>query len=112
MRVENPWVAAHLANAEEPYYTTDEGLFGHGWELLKRLLETALGGAVGDRLERWEYRRKLRRFSSDLKTPHHAARLDAEHVKGHFSDHGHPVMRRYQERLREYDLDTLPLAGD
>ena len=47
-----------------------------------------------------------------MQTPHSAAQLDDQHVKGHFNDHGHPVMQQYHERLRAYDLEALPLAGD
>jgi hypothetical protein len=55
-----------------------------------------------------------RKLAPGLQTPHHAAKLDAEQVKGHFNDHGHPVLQQYRERLRRYHIEdvTLPLAGD
>jgi hypothetical protein len=73
-----------------------------------------LGGRLGDRLENWEYRRKLRRFQSELQTPYSSAKLDDRHVKGHFNDHGHPVLRKYQERLYQYGLDEMAhsMPGD
>jgi hypothetical protein len=121
MRAANPWVAEQLPNANTPYYPFVEAHIGRGWALLKRLLEWVLGGALGDRLDAWEQRRKVRRFARHLETPNHAAKLDQQQVKGHFNDHGHPVMQRYADRLRRYGLlsaessayaDVLPLAGD
>ena len=96
MRNSNPWAADFLANANAAFYVEAErmpaGLGGGS----KRAAEFLLGGRLGDALESWEYRRKLRRFSADMQTPHHAAQLDDQHVKGHFNDHGHPVMETYQ----------------
>lgn len=112
MRTRNDWVSAYLPNANAPIHAEAERIPGRGWRLFKRTAEFLLGGRVGDALEGWEYRRKLRRFAPDLKAPHSAAQLDAQHVKGHFNDHGHPVMQQYNERLRHYDLETLRLAGD
>ncbi len=112
MRAQNDWVAAYLPNAGTPLHAEPERTPGRGWRLLKRAAEVLLGGRLGEALESWEYRRKLRRFAPDLQTAHSAAQLDAQHVKGHFNDHGHPVLQQYRERLRRYDLDTLRLAGD
>lgn len=112
MRAENRWVEAYLPNADAPLHAEAERIPGRGWRLLKQAAEFVLGGRLGDALEGWEYRRKLRRFAPDLQTPNSAAQLDAQHVKGHFNDHGHPVIQQYRERLRQYDLHALPLAGD
>ena len=112
MRAANEWVDNSLPNAKNPYYAEAERMPGAGWRLLKGAAEWLLGGRVGDALEAWEYRRKLRRFADELKTPHHAALLDDQHVKGHFKDHGHPILEQYEQRLRQYDLAALPQAGD
>lgn len=112
MRTSNRWVEAHLANAKTSFYQVSEHSPSRAWRWLKRSAEFLLGGTIGDKLENWEYQRKLRRFAADLQTPNSAARLDDQQVKGHFRDHGHPVLQQYQERLRQYDLDALSLAGD
>jgi len=112
MRGANRWVEDYLPNAALPYFAEAEYVPRGGWNALKRLGEWALGGRLGDALERWEYQRKLRRFADDLRTPNSAALLDDQHVKGHFQDHGHPVMQEYARRLRAFELDALPLAGD
>lgn len=112
MRESNAWVARYLANAGSAYYDEAERRPGRFWGMIKRAAEVILGGRLGDRLEAWEYRRKLRRFAPEMQTPHSAAQLDAQHVKGHFKDHGHPVMSRYDQRLSEYDSDAVSLTGD
>ncbi|MEO8394029.1 MAG: hypothetical protein ABI700_13650 [Chloroflexota bacterium] len=110
MRAQNAWVVDYLPNANAPFYAEADQGNQAGW--LKKMGEFLLGGRIGSALEQWEYRRKLRRFAGEMRTPHSAAKLDDQHVKGHFKDHGHPVMEQYHERLRAYNLDALPLAGD
>lgn len=114
MRLANPWTDAYLPNARTSCYAPAEIQPGAFWQTLKNGLEWLLRGRLGDKLEQWEYQRKLRRFARDLKTPHSSAQLDSSHVKGHFNDHGHPVLRRYQEHLRRYQLEdeALAVAGD
>lgn len=114
LRDSNRWVSAHLANAEGAFYTEAERPTGCGWSAFKALLERLLAGRAGDALERWEYRRKLRRFAGQMQTPHSAAQLDESRVKGHFNDHGHFVLREYATRLRAHGLESAPLpkAGD
>jgi hypothetical protein len=83
-----------------------------GWagRLAKRLGELMLGGKLGDWLENWEQQRKLKRFAADLQTPRSAAKLDHTQVKGHFQDHGHRVLEEYATRLRQYQIENVPLA--
>ncbi|MBL8134757.1 MAG: hypothetical protein JNL42_23050 [Anaerolineae bacterium] len=116
MRTLNPWVASLMPNAQDAFYDETQCAPDTLWRAVKRLAEGLLGGALGDRLEAWEYRRKVARFSPQLRQPNSAARLDEERVKGHFNDHGHPVLQRYHLLLHQYGLtaenSTLPLAGD
>lgn len=111
MRERNTWVIGYLPNAAGVFHHENEqpiGRFGAG---LKWLLEALLGGRLGDALERWESRRKQRRFSVEIhRLPYHSARLDDSQVKGHFNDHGHFVLRQYAERLREYGLESQTAA--
>lgn len=104
LRAANAWVGAHLPNASGAFYDERELEVGTGWGAVKRLLEWLLAGRMGDALENWEYRRKLRRFAPQLRTPHSAAQLDEDRVKGHFDDHGYSVVREYGARLREHGL--------
>jgi hypothetical protein len=112
LRGVNAWVDAYLPNACEPFYRETEQELGIVWKMVKRAAEWMLSGRLGDRLEEWEYQRKLRRFARDLQTPHSSARLDEQQVKGHFNDHGNPVLRQYDERLRQHGLlDAAEMAA-
>jgi hypothetical protein len=104
MRLVNPWTVRHLPNAAAPFYHNTERQPGRLWGAFKRGLEFALGGKLGDALEAWERRRKLKRFESSLKTSGGAAELDNQRVKGHFNDHGQRVLDEYHDRLKRYDL--------
>lgn len=78
---------------------------------LKRLAEWLLGGAPGDWLEAWEFRRKQRKFATRTPQADAAARLNSGEVKGHFQDNGQPVMVQYRQRLQKYGLVDLPSEG-
>jgi hypothetical protein len=112
----NRWTDAQLPNAQEPFFPVEERHPRGAWAALKAGLESVLSGRLGDWLEGWEYRRKRQRFEQEMQRKHSAAKLDAEQVKGHFNDHGHPILQRYEEllRLHRLDSDLLPerLAGD
>jgi hypothetical protein len=110
MRRANSWVSDHLPNAATTYYAEAERPIGRGWIWFKRGLEMLLGGRLGDALERWEYRRKLRRFARELRTPYSSAQLDERQVKGHFNDHGHPVLQKYSAMLSHDGLEEAPLT--
>jgi hypothetical protein len=105
MRQANVWVADQLPNAKSAFYPVAEGNENRVWQLAKSGVEVLFGGRVGNALERWERERKLRRFAPKLATQDNDARLDAQHVKGHFNDRGNPALRRYQEHLRAYNLE-------
>jgi hypothetical protein len=110
MRDQNPWVARHLPNAHAPFYAESAYHVSGAWKPLKQFVEWVFGSRLGDALERWEYRRKLKRFALELSTPNHAAQLDAQRVKGHFNNHGHPLLLRYEQCLQEYNL--VAFSGD
>jgi hypothetical protein len=116
MRRANRWTQLHLPNALTTFNDlppADSPRKRTSWISLKYAAEWLLGGALGDALEKWEYQRKQRRFSEPLQTPHSSAQIDRSHVKGHFNDHGHPVLRRFTERLRLYHLEQpQPQVGD
>lgn len=114
LRSENAWVSQYLPNARGAFYDEAEWSPHRGWAWLKRAGEFVLSGRLGRRLERWEHQRKLRRFAAEMQKPHSAAQLDETQVKGHFDDHGHPVLRQYYERLRQHGIESQPeaLRGD
>lgn len=104
MRADNLWSQRMLPNAQDVFHVMPAQTDGGGWMGIKRGLEWLLGGALGGMLENWERRRKLRRFAPQLAQVQNAARLDAQHVKGHFNDHGHPALEGYRARLRAHAI--------
>jgi hypothetical protein len=100
MLAANEWVLEFLPNSGVRSQKTGEnqkpGLQSFG--------ERALNNGLGDWLERWERDRKQRKFAREAEfSP--AAQLDADHVKGHFHDHGARVLREYRSRLERYRVD-------
>lgn len=113
MRKENGWELSYLANARAPFYSPDIYIPKGGWAFVKRCGEWILGGKLGDKLEAWEFRRKQAKFQPEIERhAHNSAEITDERVKGHFNNHGHPVMVKYFDRLRQYNLEAEPQAGD
>jgi len=102
MRAANRWASAFLPQAQQPLRSEPE-LRPAGWAAaLQQFGQRLLGGRLGDRLERWERDRKLRKFASAAGQTGSAAELDADRVKGHFDDHGHPILEKFHERVERY----------
>ncbi|HSD85848.1 MAG TPA: hypothetical protein VLG46_18435 [Anaerolineae bacterium] len=99
----NRWIQTLLPNAMFPLRREPEQPLGLIGRAIKRSLEKLLAGRLGDALEAWEMRRKIRKFRQQLGRPDGAAILDHDHVKGHFDDYGGPVMRLYAERLAQFE---------
>ncbi len=103
LRRANAWVYEYLPNARTPLRHERElapGLIG---QACKRAAEWLLGGRLGDVLEAWEMRRKQRKFAPRITTASQA-RLDRDHVKGHFEDYGRTVMQLHAERLAQFRI--------
>lgn len=110
MREANQWTAAVLPNAEGAFYQEPDQqprLLGR-W--LKHSLEWLLGGHWGDALERWEMRRKIRKFQPQLSTASEV-QLDEHQVKGHFISYGQATLERYHARLEAHSLLNDPTAS-
>lgn len=115
LRQQNIWVEQQLPNAVSTFQPVEFVQLGSFWGNLKRGLEVLLSGKVGDRLEKWEHQRKLRRFAPQAAHPHSDAQLDNSQVKGHFNDHGRRILDSYCDRLRQYGLledQSLRATGD
>lgn len=110
MRGANHWSESYLPNAIGTFEIADEQPIGTIWMFAKRAIETALAGQLGNLIERWEYRRKLRRFQSALQNPNSSARIDETQVKGHFNDNGTITLEKYRERLRQYGVDDAGVS--
>lgn len=98
--VVNEWATGFLPNAspQAPKYIQQTPARA------KWIVERLLGTRIGDWIEEWEFRRKARRFKTYVEQPNSDARITTEEVKGHFEDHGHPILKAYTERLHKYGL--------
>lgn len=79
---------------------------------LGRVGEATLGGALGDRLEAWEGRRKQRRFGSG----DHSARFTDDVCEGHYGRARQRVLVEFARRCALLGIDipstNLPAAGE
>ena len=108
MFTENPWTKDYLPDAL-PYETQEDKP-----RRIRSMLEWLLGGRIGNMLEHREYQRKLRKFTPKMRQKNSSAEITENSVKGHFEDHGMPVLQHYEELLAEYGLldITEAMAGD
>ncbi|MBZ5497277.1 MAG: hypothetical protein LAP85_12815 [Acidobacteriia bacterium] len=105
MRAANLWVRHYLPNAEHPLHHEPEYHPGFIPRSFKHVAEWLLSGRLGDRLEAWEMRRKIRKFTA-LSAVGGSVVFNRHQVKGHFDDHGTLVSAEYQCRLEENNLDV------
>lgn len=107
LRAANRWAAHYLPHAHQPLHHELDLAPRRVGRFLQRLGEWLLSGAFGDALETWERTRKLRKFAAAAQSPDSAAQLDTEHVKGHFDDHGHSILKKFHERLQHWLTDPV-----
>ncbi len=93
----NPQVAVLLPNARS-WPMKEERAIPLA-SALQRGIEHLLGGALGDRLESWERRRKTDRLRGQERTCSTEIVLSADQCKGHFDRHRARVLQAYDERL-------------
>lgn len=109
MLIQNKWVENYLPNVTAYPIQADKPRH------IRKIAEWLLSGWLGDKLEQWEYGRKLTKFRPRIAQKQSSAEINQHSVKGHFEDHGQPVMRRYHDLLIEHGLleqHPQALAGD
>lgn len=103
MRLQNDWVETYLPNANGAFYNESDGQPRRLGKWIKRFGELILSGFIGNWLENWEMRRKIRKFEHH-QTTNSEVKLDKQQVKGHFIDYGNMTLQRFQQRLEQHDL--------
>jgi hypothetical protein len=101
---ENAWAAEWLPNRFRQ--ATAAPALPPTATALGRVGEVALGGALGDRLEAWEGRRKQRRFGSG----DHSARFTNDVCEGHFGRARQRVLGEFARRCGLLGI-ALPSPG-
>ncbi|MCI0708961.1 MAG: hypothetical protein L0154_02255 [Chloroflexi bacterium] len=103
MRQCNHWTELFLPNAKQMFHQETDRQPRGIIKLLKHFGEFVLGGKLGDRIERWEQKRKIHKFQEQI-NQESDVQLDEKHVKGHFDDHSNIILRKYHERLDQFGL--------
>jgi hypothetical protein len=115
LRAANRWVEKFLPHAAHPLYSPPEVRLSRWGRWAQRLGEWGFSGALGAALEGWERARKQRKFMRLHPTHSSAVQLDADHVKGHFNDHGHRILQKFHSHLARYlpaETPTSVLSAD
>ncbi len=111
LRELNTWVEEYLPHAGG----TPNGIpilrLGPRERAVKRGAERLLGGRLGARLERWEMRRKVQKFSRLAEAKGGSVLFTPDCCKGHFDHHDETIMRLFEERLAQYGLSEEPADG-
>jgi hypothetical protein len=96
MRQANQWTTVYLPNAVNAPrdLTSDKG----NWFQLRKLMEFPLRSRMGVWLEKWEMRRKIRKFQS-YENEHAEAQFAADWCKGHFDAHRQEALDAYRTRV-------------
>ena len=92
------------ANGRKPSFLTPPGCIVRPRPLSlprpqRALAERALGTFVGGQLERFERRRKIRRFTAH-RPGSATACFDVNRCKGHFDSHEQIILQAFDERLQ------------
>ncbi|PJF20671.1 MAG: hypothetical protein CUN56_14990, partial [Phototrophicales bacterium] len=115
-RNKNPWTHTYLPNATYPLHRLKTRPLHQPGLMIKRGLEMVLSSPLGNWIEKWEFKRKAKRFEQQAQAPNAAAQIDESHVKGHFNDYGQHVLAQYQARLAKLNIETysqpLKCVGD
>ena len=106
MRAVNPWIQQMLPNAITPLHWEPEYRPGRIGRCIKGFMERLLAGRIGERLDVWEMKRKIRKFAARAALAHGSVIFDRNQVKGHFDDHGAGISLQFQRRLDEFGLSA------
>jgi hypothetical protein len=104
MRALNAWTETFLPNANDIHLLEIEKPLNRlgGW--LKRMTERLLSGALGDRIERWEMRRKIAKLSAQIPQHADAVNFSADACSGFFSGHGNRTLAEFNKRTQELQI--------
>jgi hypothetical protein len=99
----NSWLDQYLPNASPRQSQPRE--MGAMTRAAKALLEGALGGRLGDAVERWERERKIPRLQRVAELRGAKGAVYTPHLcKGHVDDHGTSIQQQYVARLAAHGL--------
>ncbi len=105
LRCRNTWTQGFLPNASSvPPLAGDVARTG---QRMQWLLEWPLRGALGDRVERWEMERKVRRFKLQAGFGEETD-FGPNMCQGNFDHHGLQTLQAWRERLERIGIPPSP----
>jgi hypothetical protein len=100
----NAWITDYLPNVTPR--SAGEGEMGGAAQRGQHLMETMLGGGLGDMLERWESGRKIPRLRRTAEQRGAAGAIFTPVLcKGHMDDHTDDVRQRFAEGLAAQGIE-------
>ena len=109
MRQANAWVSRFLPNADGPRRAVEEKALNAAGRVWKRAAERALGGRLGEAVERWEMTRKIKKLSAQVPAHEDGFRFTRDMCRGFFGGHSRRVLAQFDRRTREL---PVPLCHD
>lgn len=107
LRQLNSWTGQFLPNAAGPPPLAPE--WGHSPSQLQTLAELPLRGRVGERLERWEQTRKIRKLGCEQnESPE--SNFSATICKGHVDAHQQRTLAAFYQRLAQDHPSATPTS--
>lgn len=107
----NDWVEDYLPHAGGTPNGTPIMQLGRPEQAARRAAERLLSGRLGARLESWEMRRKIQRFSRQAQTKGGSVLFTPDCCKGHFDHHDEIIMQLFEKRLVQYGLSMERTNG-
>ncbi len=104
MRTLNHWTETFLPNANGIHSLGKEKPLNRFGAWLKRVAERALGGTLGNRIERWEMQRKIAKLSAQIPQNADAIDFSAAACSGFFSGHGNRTLSEFEKRLQKLQM--------
>lgn len=111
LREVNDWVEEYLPHSTGSPANMPIMRLGPRELAVKRAAERLLSGRLGARLEAWEMRRKIRKFSRQAQIEGGSVTFTADCCKGHFDHHDEIIMELFQEHLAKYGLSKETSDG-
>jgi hypothetical protein len=104
----NGWARKFLPNAFDGIGASENEL-GRAGRWIKGFFERVLGGGFGDRVERWEMNRKIRKLGAQTPRNVDTVQFSADVCRGFFSGHGKRILREYETRSLNDKLQLTAL---
>jgi hypothetical protein len=112
-REQNRWTEHYLPNADATVHPDEEQPLSRIGSMVKRLLERALGGAVGGRLEEWEMERKIRKLADQVPPTADSVAFSPDVCLGFFSGHRRRTLLEFERQVSKLlsNADASPIPG-